>query len=723
MGGKKAMNKHSASKGSVTVHQVTCTWATWGFWIILGLALILRLWNLGRESLWFDEIYTAELAQRPVSEIALRLLRWGVDPPLHYYAVWAALRGLGALGVEIAARLPSVMAGTLAVAALYMTARHLWSRPAGTAIGLIAAGAFALAPFQVEYAQEARAYAFVVLWTSVAVCGLMWTTNDLGPGLHARGWRHPGWIIWLLGATLALYTHYIAVLAVSGLALFGVLSTLGLQRQRPPRVLLGSLIWLVGPFLLFIPWLAQAEQQFAQMAGRSSASTGWLEPRMLSVALVEHMSYVLGAGAASPWRKVISLLAMLGCVAMVVRREWRVLWLTVLWFLPSVAFLLAMPVRPFPDRYLIIWAPIFLLLAARGTYALAELVVAFVRRPAYRTHVALLLGTVFWLALWPGLQHYYTVHKQDWRDAIRLVNASPPMPLYAPWMPSIARFYASNDPTHPVLDSRDPAELQAHLLAEPRAWLIVNRIQRAFDPEDKISDAWHPLSHIDLVFWGDLHLVYVGGQAKPSELIAEVERMVLPPAAPVWLSLARSQRKVGDTEAARHNLHRAAEFARVDPSPQYLRDIAGEMRLLGLHEEAIELYRIALKRMPNDVETRLGFAASATALQRPDEALRVLSSLPAGEIGKYWPQRLLGEAYRQKGQLAQALVHFLSAQQSLPEDSDICAVLAMTNDAIGNTAEAVLWWQQYLERASNGPLHSLACQYLADHHGPLCQDH
>jgi len=697
-------------------------WSTWLLLPILVGALGTRMWQLGRESLWFDEIYTAELAQRPVSEIALRLLRWGVDPPLHYYAVWAALRGFGALGVEIAARLPSVMAGTLAVAALYMTARHLWSRPAGTAIGLIAAGAFALAPFQGEYAQEARAYAFVVLWTSVAVCGLVWATGNPGPGLDARGWRHPGWVIWLLGATLALYTHYIAVLAVSGLALFGILSTLRLQRQRPPRVLLGSLIWLVSPFLLFIPWLAQAEQQFAQMAGRSSAGTGWLEPRMLSIALVKHMSYVLGAGAASPWRKVIPLLAMLGCVTMVARREWRGLWLTVLWFLPSVAFLLAMPVRPFPDRYLIIWAPTFLLLAARGTYALAELVVAFVRRPAYRTHVALLLGTVFWLALWLGLQHYYTVHKQDWRDAIRLVNASPPMPLYAPWMPSIACFYASNDPTHPALDSRDPAELQARLLAEPRAWLIVNQIQRAFDPEDKIADAWYPLSHVDLVFWGNLHLVYVGGQAKPSELIAEVERMELPPAAPVWLSLARAQRKIGDTEAARHTLHRAAEFARVDPSPQYLRDIAGEMRLLGLHEEAIELYRTALKRMPDDVETRLGLAVSATALQRPDEALQVLASLPRKEANKYWPQRLLGEAYRQKGQLAQALAHFAAAEKSKSTDADICVLLATTSDALSDSVGAVYWWQQYLERAPDGPFRASACQYFIEHNGPACSD-
>lgn len=689
--------------------------------LILSGAFGLRAWQLERESLWFDEIYTAELARHSVSQMTQLLLRWGVDPPLHYYAVWVSSRLLGGLGVEIAARLPSVLAGAFTVAALYLAARHLWNRAVGTVIGLIAAGAFVLAPFQVEYAQEARAYAFLVLWTSVAAWGLVWATNDPGPRLDSRRWWHPGWAIWLLGATLALYTHYVAALTIVGLALFGVLATLRLQRQGAARPLLGSLIWLVGPFLLFLPWLVLAGQQFAQMSSRSFGGAGWSGPRMLSVDLVKHMSYVLGAGASSPWRKAIPCLALLGVAAMIVRREWRSLRFTILWFLPSVVFLLAMPLRPFPDRYLILWAPTFFLLVARGIYALAELATTLAHRSAYRFHTALLLGTVCCLALWPGLSTYYGTHKQDWRGVARLVDAAPPLPLYVPWMADIAGFYARPDHTYAILDVRDPDQLRERLLAEPRTWLIVNSIQRAFDPQDRLADAWRSLAHVDLVLWGDLHLIYVGAQTSQADLLAEVERLPLPPSAPLWLSLGRAYRQAADPASAQRVLHQAAQLALADSDPLYLRDIAGELRLLGLHDEAIGLYRIALQRMPQDTETRLGLAVSAVTLQRPEEALAVLAALPAQEAGQYWPARLIGEAYRQQGQLDQALAQFHTAQAANATDPDICALLGMTSHEAGNDADAIHWWQRYLELASQGALRPAACQFLTDHGVPSCQ--
>jgi mannosyltransferase len=125
---------------------------------LLGMfSAIPRLVNLGSQSLWFDETYTVYIARMPFDRMIRSILVDGVHPPLYYWlmAVWIRLFGAS----EFSIRLPSALAGALAVVLLYFLVR----RVAGEWPGVLAAGLLALSPFAVWYAQDARMYSLMCL--------------------------------------------------------------------------------------------------------------------------------------------------------------------------------------------------------------------------------------------------------------------------------------------------------------------------------------------------------------------------------------------------------------------------------------------------------------------------------------------------------------------------------------------------------------------------------
>ena len=66
---------------------------------------------------------------------------------------------------KLAVRLPSLIAGTLVIPALYELGRELYDRRTG----LIAAAFGAVSPLLIWYSQEARMYAFVTLFGLLAL--------------------------------------------------------------------------------------------------------------------------------------------------------------------------------------------------------------------------------------------------------------------------------------------------------------------------------------------------------------------------------------------------------------------------------------------------------------------------------------------------------------------------------------------------------------------------
>lgn len=181
--------------------------APWLPWLIISLALGLRLWRLDSQSLWADEGNSAALALRSWGDISLAAAA-DIHPPLYYWLLnlWVELFDLSENGL----RSLSVFASAATVGLTYDLGRRLFGRVAG----LLAAFLLAIAPFHVYYAQEARMYALLTLWATLLAASfvifLQQEMIEVTPGRREPPLigATPGFIF-AVTAILGLYTHYL----------------------------------------------------------------------------------------------------------------------------------------------------------------------------------------------------------------------------------------------------------------------------------------------------------------------------------------------------------------------------------------------------------------------------------------------------------------------------------------------------------------------------------
>jgi 4-amino-4-deoxy-L-arabinose transferase-like glycosyltransferase len=178
--------------------------------LLCGLALAVRLAWLHAD-LHIDELYHL-LAARGWSESGIPRIGEGVyDRAFLFTALigwWQEIFGAGVL----VARLPSVVAGTALVLAVFLWTR----RVAGPLAAWIAGLLLAFSPIAVELSQLTRFYALhALLFWLVAVC----TWHALAPGT-ALGSRLAAIALGLLSALLAAHLQLLTLIGFAGLGLW-----------------------------------------------------------------------------------------------------------------------------------------------------------------------------------------------------------------------------------------------------------------------------------------------------------------------------------------------------------------------------------------------------------------------------------------------------------------------------------------------------------------------
>ena len=254
--------------------------------LLAGLALALRLWQLGQPSLWHDEALELErslaslprlLAGRPIDQ----------DPPLAalIWRFWI-LAG-GGPGAALATsewwlRLPSALVGAATAPLAGAWAGRRFGSRAGWLCGLL----MAIAPVQVYYGQELNQYAAIPLATLALL--IAWEAV-LARG-RARDWRRLG-----LVSALALLCHYGMAFPVAATVLH-----LGWRAWWTPgavarRRLAGQLAVLATTLLVLLG-LGLAER----------AATPHLDARLFGTGLVKELDYL----ADTVWRELLVFLSL-----------------------------------------------------------------------------------------------------------------------------------------------------------------------------------------------------------------------------------------------------------------------------------------------------------------------------------------------------------------------------------------------------------------------------
>ncbi len=370
------------------------------------LAAALRFFALGKESLWFDEAYSWQIASQSLHTALTAEVN---NPPLYYVLLhyWISIFGTS----EIALRSLSACFGVATTVVLYFLAVKLFERRVAFWPTLL----FVLSPFQIYYAQEARAFALLtfLLLSSTFVLWKLVTEppNTLRQLLYAG----------LL--TVALYTHFISIFFIAAQGLY-ILVHFKLQRR----------FWqILGPQILavlfFSPWLVQM---------LAAASGGGQHRRYLILKFPQAIfSFLFGdtlipldEAAVSQMKEtllnngitlvlgMLSLLTLAFYFSKCLRRDYRSGhgFLLMQALVPFVlAFLVSFKIMLFDERYLIFSGLLMLVLVG---IAIAEVVRN--RNTAGRVAIGVYFG-LMGLALFNYFFHP-RFGREQWREVVQIIE-------------------------------------------------------------------------------------------------------------------------------------------------------------------------------------------------------------------------------------------------------------------------------------------------------------
>ena len=298
------------------------------------LATVVRLFNLGERSLWFDELVSAAPVRMGSALDVLDFLNsWPDHTPLAYLLTWS-LRGLG--GSEAAVRLPFALAGALNVPAMYLLGKAV----GGGRVGLVAALFLAIAPFTVYYSQEARPYTIMMLFATLQALFALRAVR----GGATRDWLALGGLTVLL-----LYTGYLSFACSAAVAVF-ICAALAAETmsalRRPPidsgprdlRVVARKWSWAAATAALvslgYVPWIPH----FIGFVTNPGIGFNRL-PKGYQVQWRDVQTLLEQIGLTDLWLVLVAIGAIPGILWIARRRHWREGLLLLLWpVVPVVGF-------------------------------------------------------------------------------------------------------------------------------------------------------------------------------------------------------------------------------------------------------------------------------------------------------------------------------------------------------------------------------------------------
>jgi mannosyltransferase len=345
--------------------------------LVLWLAWALRLYHLGSMSIWWDESLSWDRATSPLVNILSNTIyiqnvaTRDLHPPLYFLLLHFAILAAGA--TEFALRFLSAYANLLTLAMLYPLTRLLCKNKLVAWLTVLFA---ALAPFYVWYSQEARPYALVLLWSTLAVYALLrWLKTNPSSG---RAWFSRWFMIFAVALILTLVTHYLSFVLLPFFAatmfIFGDRVRAWRARMFSPVTLTAAaMLAAFGTILFLLPRSVQ------DLASWDQAGASFV-PFFIMLRDVWN-SFAVGLTANLDQVALLDLLLVaLWLVGMfstlrVKRREVRLaLFLFCYLFLPAIMLQLGSYLRPLylNSRHLITTSPAYYLGLAIGVDALAR---------------------------------------------------------------------------------------------------------------------------------------------------------------------------------------------------------------------------------------------------------------------------------------------------------------------------------------------------------------
>jgi hypothetical protein len=227
------------------------------FLAIIAIAVAVRSYNIGSQSLWTDELFS-----RYYPDLFSLKFLWTTglfhenSPPLYYMALKAWMRLFGTSATAM--RSLSLLASVLTLPPIYLLAVELFDRHRA----LLAMLLFALLPMQIGYAQEVRTYSLLLIPIAATLLAVARILRD-----DVR-WRTLG--LYGVAAIVALYCHATAAFFVAACNIV-VLTYIAVERK-------GSTLghWIAINTLVFLFSLPELAAMLVQ--GKAGSGIDWIPP-------------------------------------------------------------------------------------------------------------------------------------------------------------------------------------------------------------------------------------------------------------------------------------------------------------------------------------------------------------------------------------------------------------------------------------------------------------
>lgn len=377
------------------------------------LGAILRIYQLGTESVWLDEATTYLMSSNTLYGI-YETTKSDVHPPLYYFVVHFFLF---AGKSELLMRFPSMMFGILAIPLLYMLGTRLFS----VKEGLISSFLLAISLSHIYYSQEARMYSMLVFLTLGSFFFFYAAIED----------KHIGfWIMFVVFTVLNIYTHYFGFFIFPIEVLYFIVLLFSYEHKKlhfkPERLPQAKVFFacVISIVILIIP---RIQVFFEQAASRVGGDVTW------GVDQTHFISSMLSHFTMSESPSLLYLTFFIIGLAVMVRSDRSKALLLSSWFiLPIIVSYYLSDIMPFHPRYLLFILPAYLLMISRGLTATSSFIFSQSKAPKKdgrsvenkQQFLTMLFLFVFLLnAMVPILNYYSSPQKEDWRNVASYISS------------------------------------------------------------------------------------------------------------------------------------------------------------------------------------------------------------------------------------------------------------------------------------------------------------
>jgi uncharacterized membrane protein len=422
---------------------------------VIAAGCFLRFYHLSFQSFWLDELHTVNETAPGMSWTALVSYLKCCDqhPPLFFAVEKISFLLFGSN--EFTARAVSALASSFSIWAIYLLGKEFYS----ARLGLVAAILLSVNFFHIEYAQEARPYAFLFLFSTFSFLYLLRLIKS--PSLRNS-------IGYAVFTVLMLASHYFGLFALISQLVIIIFAWATEKEKRKVLVkksLLSGLIIVVAcaawiPILLAIGgirsfWLQEVSPGFAiDFFYEYFGNSDLLKPLLL-LFIISAVYYLLRENEAG-LSKTTFRFAFLFCF----------LWIAITYFIPYLRSLLLVP--SLHPRYTILVLPAYIILLSFGVELISSNILKYTLLAFF---CVLSLTDLFFVK-----KYYASVSKTQFRELAAFISKQtftlPVLSEKTAWHQGY--YFRQNNYPYPVLDARNDFLMDSVLSEKkiPGFWIV-----------------------------------------------------------------------------------------------------------------------------------------------------------------------------------------------------------------------------------------------------------